>query len=303
MKVLVAPRKLCIYADDSRYETLVFLKEIDKEGVLNSKKIEIHLDKVEFASAAASLLFFAIVNRAQLLTEDPNLFKFRWPKKDTNAEGHRWVVQTGLSVALLAGTEERMSSLVAERRFFQTAVEPYSHLASTIQVLQLKASLNDEQHSLLEVAIGEALLNVSHHAYECSSFSQDLSLMKGKRWWQCAWFSEEENTVVFIICDLGSGIYKTFSPNDNSNSYENQVSSITKAMLVGQSRFVGSGRGNGSEDIKRPIGTGCGDSETLLVLTGNVRYSYNSNQLQPLCEKISEYIPGTLLEWTLTPRR
>lgn len=303
MKVLVAPRKLCIYSDDSRYETLVFLKQIDNEGVLNSKKIEIHLDKVEFASAAASLLFFAIVNRAQLLTEDPNLFKFRWPKKDTNAEGHRWVVQTGLSVALLAGTEERMSSLVAERRFFQTAVEPYSHLASTIQVLQLKASLNDEQHSLLEVAIGEALLNVSHHAYECSSFSQDLSLMKGKRWWQCAWFSEEENTVVFIICDLGSGIYKTFSPNDNSNSYENQVSSITKAMLVGQSRFVGSGRGNGSEDIKRPIGTGCGDSETLLVLTGNVRYSYNSNQPQPFCEKISEYIPGTLLEWTLTPRR
>ncbi|MEI2683826.1 hypothetical protein [Erwinia aphidicola] len=303
MKVLSAPQKLCIYSDDSRYQTLVFLKDIDNEGILRKNKIEIHLDKVQFASAAASLLFFAIVNRAQLLTKDPNLFKFRWPKKDTNPEGHRWVVQTGLSIALLAGTEEKMSSLVAEGRFFQTAVEPYSHLASTVQVLQLKASLNDEQHSLLEIAIGEALLNVSHHAYESSIFSRDLSLMKGKRWWQCAWFSEEENTVVFIICDLGSGIFHTFSPNDNGNSYEKQVSSVSKAMLVGESRFEGSGRGNGSEDIKRPIGTGCGDSETLLILTGNVRYSYNSNQLQPLCEKISEYIPGTLLEWTLTPRR
>lgn len=303
MTVLVAPPKLCIYSNDSRYATLIFLKSIDKIGVLQRRKVEIYLDNVEYASAAASLLFFAIVNRAQLLTSDPNLFKFRWPKKETNPDGHRWIVQTGLSVALLAGTDERMASLVAEGRFFQTAVEPYSHLASTVEVLQLRASLNDHQHKLLEVAIGEALLNVSHHAYEDSSFKGDLTLMKGRRWWQCAWFSEEKNTVVFIICDLGAGISNTFSPNGNGNSYENQVSSVSKAMLVGESRFVGSGRGNGSEDIKRPIGMGCGDSETLLILTGNVRYSYNSNQPQPLCEKISEYLPGTLLEWTLTPRR
>ncbi|MGC0914307.1 hypothetical protein [Pantoea agglomerans] len=303
MESLKAPPKLCIYSDESRYDTLVFLKSIDKQSILLKKKVVISFEKVTFASAAASLLLFAIVNRARLLTEDMNLFSFRWPKRESSPEGYKWIIQTGLSKALMANTEKKMESLVAEGRFFQTAVDPYEHLASTVQVLKLKASLDESQHALLEVAIGEALLNVSHHAYEHSSFSRDLSLMKGKRWWQCAWFSEEDNTVVFIICDLGLGIFKTFSPNADSISYEKQISSVRKAMLQGQTRFVDSGRGNGSEDIKRPIESGGGDAETLLILTGNVSYSYNSNDDQPRCEKISEYIPGTLLEWSLTPRR
>ena len=58
-----------------------------------------------------------------------------------------------------------------------------------------------------------------------------------------------------------------------------------------------------AEDIKRPIGAGCEDNETLLILTGRARYSYNSNDSSPRCEKLAEYIPGTLLQWSLVPRR
>ncbi|EKY6639854.1 hypothetical protein QFL78_004450 [Escherichia coli] len=303
MTVLAPPPEICIYSDKYRPGTLQFLNFIETIGVKHGRKLEVDLSKVRFASAAASLLFFAIVNRANLLTGDPNLIRFKWPKKDVNPSGHKWLVSTGLSRALLAGTPERLENLIKEGRFFQSAIEPFSHLLSTVSVLQTKAALNSHQLDLLMTAIGEALLNVSHHAYEHEMFSQDLILLQGKRWWQCAWFDPAQNEVVFIVCDLGLGIFRSFSPEIDGVSIEKQVSSVARAMLVGQSRFVGDGRGNGSEDIKRPIGVGCEDKETLLILTGNVRYSYNSFDEEPRCERLAEYIPGTLLQWSLTPRR
>ncbi|EOE6857162.1 hypothetical protein ACKS2G_003683 [Cronobacter sakazakii] len=303
MTTIVPPQKFCIYSDDSRAGTLNFINSIEAIGVKNRSKLTVDLSNVKFASAAASLLLFAIVSRAQFLTKDPNLVRFVWPKKDKNPAGHRWIVGTGLSVALLAGTEEKLKLLTKEERYFQSAVEPYPHLVTTVSMLQKQALLNEHQFDLLVRAIGEALLNVSHHAYEDDAFAHDLGLLKGKRWWQCAWFNPEENRVVFIICDLGLGIFKSFRPQDDGFSIENEVSSVYRAMLVGESRFVGAGRGNGSEDIKRPIGSGCEDDEKLLVLTGRARYSYNSGDNCPRCERLAEYIPGTLLQWSLVPRR
>ena len=303
MTILVPPSKFCIYSDDSRAGTLNFINSIESIGVKNKGRVIVDLSKVKFASAAASVLFFAIVNRAQFLTRDPNFIRFKWPKKDDNPSGHRWIVGTGLARALLAGTEEKLNALTREERYFQSAVEPYEHIVETVLMLQKSALLNNEQLGLLLTAISEALLNVSHHAYEDEGFESDIQLLKGKRWWQCAWFNRDENKVVFIVCDLGLGIYRSFVPNGDGHSIQNEVSSVERAMLVGESRFVGSGRGNGSEDIKRPIGAGCEDNETLLILIGRARYSYNSNDSSPRCEKLAEYIPGTLLQWALVPRR
>lgn len=303
MTTLVPPAKFCIYSDESRAGTLNFINSIESIGIKNKSKITVDLSKVKFASAAASVLFFAIVNRAQFLTDDPNFIRFKWPKKDENPDGHRWIVGTGLSRALLAGSEEKLKALTREERYFQSAVEPFEHIVDTVVMLQKKAVLNDHQLGLLLTAISEALLNVSHHAYESEDFIFDTQLLKGKRWWQCAWFNPDENKVVFIVCDLGLGIFKSFTPDDDGLSVQNEVSSVERAMLVGESRFIGSGRGNGSEDIKRPIGAGCEDDETLLILTGRARYSYNSKDNSPRCEKLTEYIPGTLLQWSLVPRR
>ncbi|NWC65162.1 hypothetical protein [Cedecea sp. P7760] len=303
MKPLVPPTKFCIYSDDSRSETLRFINDIESIGVNNKGKVTVDLSKVKYASAAASVLFFAIVNRAQFLTKDPNFVRFVWPKKEDNPEGHRWIVSTGLSRALIAGTDEKLKILTREERYFQSAVEPSEHIFDTVTMLQKKAVLNDGQLGLLLTAISEALLNVSHHAYENDAFTESLLLLKGKRWWQCAWFNPEENRIVFIVCDLGLGIFKSFVPDGDGLGVQNEVSSVEKAMLVGESRFVGAGRGNGSDDIKRPIDAGLDADEALLILTGHARYHYNSNDSCPQCERLAEYIPGTLLQWSLVARR
>lgn len=303
MAPLVPPEKFCIYRDDSREDTLKFLNQIESLGVKGCMKLTVDLSQVNFASAAASVLFFAIVNRAQLLTQDPSLIRFIWPKKDENPAGHRWIVSTGLSRALVAGTDEKLKALTRDERYFQSDVEPFQHYQDTVLMLQKKAVLNAEQLDLLSTAISEALLNVWHHAYEHDEFDNQIDFLKGKRWWQCAWFNSEQNRVVFIVCDLGLGIFKSFTSNDDGHGTQNEVSSIERAMLVGESRIPDSGRGNGSEDIKRPISVGIGDEEDLLILTGHARYSYNSKDNVPRCERLPEYIPGTLLQWSLVPRR
>ncbi len=297
------PKKICIYEIDSRPETLKFLNNIDNLVLVERKAIALDFSEVEFASAAASLLLFAIINRAQLMTRQPELFRFKWPKKEVNPRGHRWIMSTGLSKALVANTPFKLEKLTEEKRYFQSAIEPYAQWQQTLTMLSQNTVMTVEQFDVVSSAISEAMLNVSHHAYEKKGFEEHVHLLEGKRWWQCSWFNVENNTFVFIICDLGCGIHKSFSSASSLFTGLSEVASVETALSLGQSRFLNAGRGNGSEDIKRPIGTGCVESETLLVLTGHANYHYNSTDQVPSCSWLNEFIPGTLIEWSLATRR
>ena len=302
MTKLVSPKRLCVYSDDDRPATLRFLNMIDTIVIKRDGEVTVDLSKVEFASAAATVLLFAIVNRAQLITKVQNQIRFKFPKKEDNDEGHQWIVRTGLSAALVANTPKKLEYLIKEKKFYQSAVEPFQHWLNTVSTLQESALLSPDAFSLMSSALNEAILNVSYHAYEDPSFSSQVESLGRKRWWQCSWYSKKKNAVVFIICDLGLGIHQSFSSVSN-NMTGNEVTSVFRALSSGQSRHLNAGRGNGSEDIKRPIGSGCAESETLLVLTGHARYRYNSKDGQPSCEWLAEHIPGTLIEWALVPRR
>ncbi|HDG1685459.1 TPA: hypothetical protein PFE28_001391 [Kluyvera cryocrescens] len=302
MTKLVSPKRLCVYSNDDRPATLNFLNMIDIIVLKREGELSIDLSKVEYASAAATVLLFAIVNRAQLMTKIQSQIRFKFPKKEDNPDGHRWIVRTGLSAALVANTPKKLEMLTKEQKLYQSAVEPFEHWLHTVFTIQEKALLNPDAFALMSSALNEAILNVSYHAYEHKSFKSQLESMGGKRWWQCSWYSKEKNAVVFIICDLGLGIHNSFSTVFD-NIPMTEVASVSLALSSGQSRYLNAGRGNGSEDIKRPIGSGCAESESLLVLTGHARYRYNSSDGTPSCEWLSEHIPGTLIEWALVPRR
>lgn len=301
-----APEALCIYSNDARGPFLRFLDELQKRTVFFGEKVTVDLSRVTFASAAASLLMFAVINRAQLLMGDANTIKFVFPKKKDNAQGHRWIVGTGLSKALLAGSLDRISSLTANGQYFQSSCEPSAHLISTVEYLDKEAKLNIEQFFLLSTAIGEAMLNVFHHAYEHSKFTVQLEKLGGSRWWQCSWFDPSKDRVVFIICDLGVGIGESYRSGNFKNIDVLSVEQnwVEAALSYGGTRFsTSSERGNGSEDIKRPIGSGCAEHESLRIYTGRTKYSYTSSSGVPECEGIAEHLPGTVVEWTLVPKR
>ncbi|WP_227659961.1 hypothetical protein [Budvicia aquatica] len=275
----------------------------------DNKALTIDLSKVRYATASASLLLFAIVNRAQLSANSKNAgqnVRVLFPKKNENPEGHRWIVATGLSKALMAGTFRKLDNLTKEGRYFQSSTNPSEHSSATALFLAERAQLTSTQFRLLTSGISEAMLNVHHHAYNSLIFEPDIKVMKGSRWWQCAWFDPSKDKVVFIICDLGMGITRSYCntlalPQAAERMLE--LNAVTEAMTQGNTCTGDNGRGNGSEDIKRPIGVGCAKNESLLILTGHTKYHYGSNESQPKTLYQDDEIPGTLVEWSLVPNR
>lgn len=278
----------------------MFLNEIQQQSLFYAKKVLVDLSEVDFASAAASTLMFAVVNRAQLVRGDANSIKFVMPNKKINPKGHMWIVGTGLSKALLAGSIDRLSALTENEQFFQSAVKPYEHYQKTVTMLDKQADLSLHQFLALSTAISEAMLNVSHHAYKDQMYAGSIEAMQGERWWQCAWFNPIRDEVVFIICDLGIGIGTSYRSGNDVPIYSSESDWVLSAYSYGGTRFSNSSeRGNGSEDIKRPIGVIDLDNESLLVFSGKAKYKYTSEDEGAICTTIPEHIPGTIVQWSL----
>lgn len=307
---LDAPDMFCLYRFEHQTDTADFLWKLDYALYKERKSVHIDLTKIKFASAAASLLLFAIVSRAQLINEESGrlqTIRVSFPKKDKNPEGHRYIVATGLSKALTAGSIDKLDSLIDDKNYFQSSTNAHEHSVKTSLFLAKNGGLNDEQFVLLTSGISEAMLNVLHHAYSSPAYNFDVMNLHGKRWWQCAWFNPDADKVVFILCDLGMGVARSYTKSLSSNSFgdeRDETQIIREAMTQGYScTGINNGRGNGSEDIKRPIGAGCALRESLLILTGRTQYQYTSEKEEPTCTKIDIRVPGTLVEWSLIPTR
>jgi len=234
--------------------------------------------------------------------------KFIFPTEKKNSLGYECIIRTGLARALKAGSVEKLKDLVKSNVFFQSATDPSKQLVHTIEFLNREKILNVEQFELLTSAIGEAMLNVNHHAYKCPLSNvqihekmQSIVSGIGERWWQCAWYDEDNRKWVFIIADLGLGIPFTYGFQANNVRRDDApLSNLMKeAFTRGSSRFVGVGRGNGSENIKDAVGSNCRQQESLLIYSGGVRYSYNTTQSEPKVIDLNQGIKGTLIEWTL----
>lgn len=301
-----APKLLCIYDEEGKHTTLQFLKKLDSALRDTDAQILIDLSLVELASASASVILFAFINRAQLLSDNPSNIRIMLPK--SSSEGYRWIVQTGLSKALFAYNRQKLKILQDTNRFFQS---PESAFDSAITIRKLltdisESDLPDELMEHIEIAISEAILNVSHHAYEDRN-GQILKDEIGPRWWQCAWSTEEENvkTVVFIIYDVGQGINSSYttgranSTMTSGSAVQQQI--LAEAMSLGRTRFgENSGRGKGSEDIKYAAQTNFVIESELLVVSGSCAYNIKSNQPGYHTVWLQQSLPGTLLEWSFS---
>lgn len=303
MDKVVVDHDLCIYREGNMMQTMKKLIEINNIAYVYRRDIEIDLTQIKLVTAAASLLLFAIVNRAQLCARPDQIVKFLLPSRKKNPEGYKWIISTGLAKALLANDYQKIDELTTSERFYQSSVDPYLHHAITAQFLNKKADFTPEQFLMLESGISEAMLNVWHHAYDDPKFNNLVECLGGKRWWQCAWFNQEVDRVTFIICDLGMGIPVSFSPPTLIRENYMDAATLASAWSAGQTRTGVSGRGNGSEDIKRPIGAGCTENEVLLIHSGHARYCKTSGEETPSSIYTKVGVPGTLVQWSLVPKR
>lgn len=303
--ILQAPKTICIYRPETTSSTYAFLKDINRIVLRDGNWLTIDLSKVEKITAAASVLLFATINTCQLMSDSPAVIRCIFPKNDQNVDGHRYIVKTGLSRALSSGTTEKLKDLTKSQIFYQSSDKATEILFPTLQLLTRETALTESQLHLLIAGISEAMLNVQHHAYKKINCDKQIDPVKldivksiGERWWQCAWYDSTQEAWIFIICDIGLGVVETYSRALKHIGLSIEASTALKnAFLVGNSRFVGSGRGNGSEDMKRPVEQGA--REQLLVYTSGYRYLYRTGMNEPEITTQEDYFHGTLIQWTL----
>ncbi|MDE8742531.1 hypothetical protein PZA20_11935 [Pectobacterium polaris] len=302
-----APERFCINSEKLRSSSLSFIGNVIFRLHNDTAPLTIDLSDVKFASAAASVLLFAVINRAYFVLEGKAIPRIIQPKKEENPDGYRWIVSTGLAKALLANNSTKLAALVEQKRYFQSSVDPEKSLTATMEMLKDKALLDPEQETMLMMGINEAMLNIKNHAYETPDLQNIVDKMGGKRWWQCSWFDPENDRVVFIICDLGMGIATSYSNEefDSRTQFILEQNQVVEALTSGNSRYQKAGRGNGSEDIKRPVAMAKTRHEKLMVFTQNSLYVLDSDfkGKEPIMSILKPSIPGTIIHWTLAPKR
>jgi hypothetical protein len=309
---LKPPNELCIYNSSKAGPSFAFFDKINELAVKKGNQLLIDLSDVKEITAAASLVLFATANTAQLWAKTSNNVLFRFPREEKNPEGYLCIIKTGLARALHSGSEEKLRDLVVKGIFFQSSTNPAAHLISTLKFLTKEVDFTDDQMMLLSSGISEAMLNVSHHAYKDPLNNNKDAIHKskewlveriGERWWQCAWYDELDKSWVFIICDLGIGIPKSFKNKNYIDSVFEVPGYLRDAFTLGASRYDGGGRGNGSEDMKRLITSFGSYEESLLVYSGGAQYYFSSKMTTPNIDHLSHYFHGTLIEWTLSTKK
>lgn len=143
----------------------------------------------------------------------------------------------------------------------------------------------------MKTAINEALLNVHHHAY----LGFDVNVPT--RWWQQILFLPKDNSLRFIIYDLGIGIVDSYLEHNSHKPmviFQNKSDILREIMKTGVSRLSDVERGNGLSEMFKPSNR---DNTAVWLSTNNLILKkakpYNIDE----CEECLHSIPGTLVEW------
>ncbi|QYJ72427.1 hypothetical protein K0H59_05050 [Shewanella sp. FJAT-51649] len=292
-----SPQHLCVYlinqsSIDTVKKTLNFFTIISNVCLVKGRELHIDFSKLQFFSAAASVLLFAEITRVQLVTNNHDVITFTLPESGPVLRLFR---NSGLNKAISAGADRKLNSLFNDNNPYQSGKDPNKFLIPAIM------HLNDQglewsrpQSRIISKGIQEAMLNVLHHAYE--NIPDNKSGI-GQRWWQLSLLDKEEKTVTFIIYDKGMSIPKSIAEKLPAN-ISTDAEAIEFAFQKGVTRCINEPtRGKGSEDIKDV--TTVKDNSKLLVYSGNGMYYIDREGGETLKLTLPANINGTMIEWLI----
>jgi anti-sigma regulatory factor (Ser/Thr protein kinase) len=293
--IIKAPAIICIYGvNTDNYDhtnlTIKFLNTISDVTLKQNGRLHIDFSKTTRITAAASVLIFAEITRVQLFTNISDAITFNLPK---DKECARLFRTSGLFKAIMPGTSRKMAKLFDEDHTYQTGTDPNKFLISTqMNLFKSGLELSKPEAKLISVGIQEAMLNVIHHAY-CNYADQHSGI--GSRWWQLINCDTKQKNVTFIICDKGISIPLTIS--EQTQNHMSHADAIEFAFREGVTRFIGTTRGKGSQDIIDAAKIK--DNSTLLVMSGKGVYFIDGVTNKKLKSELPYPINGTLIEWSI----
>ena len=284
---------LCIYDEKFRKSTIIFCNSIAL--ALSRYEVSLLLDfsAVKSFSAAASVLVFAEITRWQLAVGD-NVLTCKLPKdKDMLAQ----FVSSGFWSAIKPGASRKLERIAREHSPYSTNTIFDRHMQSTIKAISADdLSYQDLQH--FQRGLQEAVLNVMHHAYITPP-------VFGNRWWQLCYHDVSNRKIYVIVHDRGEGIPETISKVAKVPGAALMLSPlsmqfdsywISRAMTRGVTRYVDKKhRGQGSEDLKRPVENIKSAITSLAVWSGRGEWFYSKDEVT--VRDFEFPISGTMVEW------
>lgn len=153
-------------------------------------------------------------------------------------------------------------------------------------------------------ALSEAMINSIEHAYP-EKFRAKTQKTCLPKWWRAGFKDNEQNNVIMVFFDQGTGIPNTINPTweEKVKSFVRKFSrepddneKIVMAMEKGRSSTKVEGRGQGSFDMQKLIRQS--SDAHLNVLSYNGRYTYKSSG-EYYSEDVITPLPGTLLIWKI----
>ena len=187
----------------------------------------------------------------------------------------------GLWDVIKFGTDRKLDKNWSSGNYYQSGTNAEKHFEMTVNLI--KEKYKDTPRTLID-GINEAILNVTHHAY--ANYPEGAI----KRWWQF-FHRTNDNRFRFFIYDTGIGIAKSFR---NIQNLGGESDMIVHAMTRGVSSTKLPGRGNGSENIKKPVVKllNC----KLLVISGKGLFKLFEHDKQETAN-LENSIGGTLVGW------
>ena len=273
--VITFPDNLCVHDHQAR-DNCIYLLETIRVKSFSENGIHIDLSQLEKMSAAGAVALFAYITSIQI-SKHANYFTFELPSNRAMRQKFR---NSGLWYALKGGGARKLDKLWSSNNRFKSGYNPDVHLDRTLELLKKQV---DIPHRLQE-AINEAVLNIVQHAYKATPGSKT-------RWWQYAFVNKSKTNFIYVICDRGQTIPRSFK-----NLKLEDPDAIIHAMTKGVSSTGKAWRGKGSRNLQKPVQKE--DNDKLIVLSRNGLYKYVSES-QPIETSMLAYpFYGTLVAWS-----
>ncbi|MCD9474866.1 hypothetical protein GLP44_09035 [Photobacterium phosphoreum] len=276
---------LCVYQKQRDY-TLNLMRNISGYAVGHKVPVKINLKQCPMITAGALLILFAEVSRAKIAIEDDSLVTLELPE---NNDLRTIIDDIGWTEAMTVSFRE-YPNLMKANCTFQTASKPHEAMQSIYHLLiNSEVPLSSPESKVFTKGVNEAILNVFNHAYSHEEYPLGGI---GRRWWQACW-KANDNSLVYIIVDLGQGITKSLPKAYDEESVPDH---IVRAMELGVTCTGDSKRGKGSVNIKDA--TDIKDESTLFIGSGNAIYTKCAGR-EPIAVESLLPFNGTIAEWQI----
>ena len=285
-KNIDAPKQL-VFSKKQSDEIISFVQSFCKEDK-GKEKVHINFSKTEQISALAAVYMYAAIEMSDHGSGIRGQIK----------EQVRFALQrSGLSK--LCGYSEAQHDEVfpivqGVRDDHLQEITKYL-IETALSYNQLPLEDRAIAENLVNKSIGEAMLNVGHHAYPCKDRDDRF-------WWIMADIIEQN--LYIALCDQGIGMPKALSQNENFVGIiknlilgKDDSKMIQKAMTYTRSsRDDDSGGGLGSRDIQNFVLKNKGE---LIIISGKGFYHLFGENKNEKVNENAYNAKGTLIQWKI----